>query len=160
MTEIESKRAIVSRAPYVLYMSFVDMKNFLQFIPEDKRKDIQADSDSLRANVQGFNIGVRIDERRPYSKISFKDDGAPFAFTVNLYFDACEGEADKTDFHIDVSADLNFMMKMMLGSKIKDGLDKMVDGLAAMSEGRMPEGMDSSMFPKGFNPENFRNPSK
>lgn len=160
MTEIESKRAIVSRAPYVLYMSFVDMKNFLQFIPEDKRKDIQADSDSLHANVQGFNIGIRIDERIPYSKISFKDDGAPFAFTVNLHFDACEGEADKTDFHIDVSADLNFMMKMMLGSKIKDGLDKMVDGLAAMSEGRMPEGMDSSMFPKGFDPENFRNPSK
>jgi hypothetical protein len=28
----------------------------------------------------------------------------------------------------------------------------MVDGLAAMSEGRMPEGFDPSMYPEGFDP--------
>ena len=48
MTEIESKHAIVSRAPYILYMSFVDMRNFLRFVPEDKKKDIQADRGEIR----------------------------------------------------------------------------------------------------------------
>ena len=42
------------------------------------------------------------------------------------------------------------MMKTILGSKLKDALNKMVDGIAAMSEGRMPEGMDPSMYPEGF----------
>ena len=34
------------------------------------------------------------------------------------------------------------MMKVMLGGKIKDALDKVVDGLVAMSEGKIPEGVD------------------
>lgn len=146
MTDYHSKHAVVSRPPYVLYMAFADMRNFLQYLPEDKKKNLQADFDTIRANVQGFDIGVRVATRLPYSRISLVDDGAPFAFTVDFCFDAAGGDPDKTDFHIDVSADLNFMMKMLLGSKIKDALDKVVDGMAAMSEGRMPEGVDPSLF--------------
>lgn len=155
MVDFESKHAIVSRAPYMLYMSFVDMRNFVQYLPEDRKQGITADYDTLNATVQGFNIGVKVDSRTPYSKIVYKDDGAPFAFDVDLCFDAAGGDPDKTDFHIKVSADLNFMMKMMLGSKIKEALDKIVDGMAEMSEGRMPEGMDASNFPEGFRPEDF-----
>jgi hypothetical protein len=48
------------------------------------------------------------------------------------------------------------MMKAILGGKIKDALDKVVDSLAAMSEGKMPEGIDPSMYPKGFDPSNMK----
>ena len=37
MAEFRSKRATVSRPPYQLYMAFVDMRNFIQFLPEDKK---------------------------------------------------------------------------------------------------------------------------
>ncbi len=86
-TEIKSKHAVVSKAPYMLYMAFVDMRNFLQFVPEDKRQGITADYDTITAVVQGFNIGVRISERVPYSRIDFVDNGAPFNFTVSMHFD-------------------------------------------------------------------------
>ena len=152
MANYNSKHGVVSRAPYELYMSFVDMRNFVQYLPEDKKNEVTADYDTLKATVQGFEIGVKISDRVPYSKITISDDGAPFQFTVDLHFDSCNGEQNKTDFYVEVQADLNFMMKMVLGNKIKDGLDKMVDGLVAMSEGRMPEGIDSSMFPEGFDP--------
>ena len=36
--------------------------------------------------------------------------------------------------------------KMLLGSKIKDGLNKIVDGLVDASNGKMPEGFDPSQF--------------
>lgn len=146
MTSIESKHGVVAKAPYLLYMSFVDMRNFLAFLPEDKKQGIQADYDTISATVQGFPIGVKVSERTPYSRIVFQDNGAPFAFTVTLHFDAHGGNPDETDFHVSVEADLNFMMKMMLGGKIKEGLDKMVDGLVAMSEGRMPDGIDPSIL--------------
>jgi len=146
MTEYQSKRAVVSRPPYQLYMAFVDMRNFLQYLPEDKRQDVTADYDSLHATVQGFNIGVRVTTRLPYSRISLADDGAPFRFNVDFFFDAAGGDPDKTEFHINVAADLNFMMKMLIGGKIKEALDKIVDGMVAASEGRMPEGFDPSMF--------------
>ena len=50
----------------------------------------------------------------------------------------------RTDFWIDLDANLNFMMKTMLGGKLQQALDKMVDGLVDASEGRMPQ------MPDGF----------
>ena len=147
-TVIKSKHATVSRAPYMLYMGFVDMRNFVQFLPEEKKGEVTADYDSIKAVVQGFNIGVRIVERVPYSRIEFKDDGAPFSFNITMHFDAAGGDPDKTDFYIELSAELNMMMKMMLGSKLQEGLDKIVDALAAVSEGRVPEGVDPELLRK------------
>ena len=145
---IKSKHRIVKRAPYMLYLPFSDMRNFLNMLPEDKKQGVTADFDSISAVVQGFNVGVKVSERRPYSLISYKDNGAPFSFNVNICFDADGGNPDSTDFHIDIDADLNFMMKMLLGNKLRDALDKVVDGLAAMSEGRMPEGVDEQTLKK------------
>lgn len=145
--EIKSKRAVVSKAPYELYMLFTDMRNFVNLLPEDKKEGVEADYDWIHAQVQGFNIGVKVVSRVPYSKIEYADDGAPFKFGLTLHFDPAH-DPYKTDFQIVVDADLNFMMKTILGGKIKDGLDKVVDALVAMSEGRMPEGVDPSMFRK------------
>ena len=149
--QIKSKRAVVSKAPYELYMAFVDMRNFVRMLPEDKKAGVEADYDSIHAVVQGFAIGVKVNDRTPYSKIEFADDGAPFKFTLTMHFDAAS-DPYKTDFQIVVDAELNFMMKTLLGSKIKDALDKVVDSLVAVSEGRMPEGVDPSMYPEGFDP--------
>lgn len=146
MAEFKSKHGIVSRSQAEMYMSFTDMRNFLNYLPEDKKQGITADYDSIKASVQGFNIGVTVTGRTPYSRIAFSDDGAsPFRFGATMFFDDA-GDPGKTDFHIEVSAELNFMMQMMLGSKLKDALNKIVDGLVDASEGRMPEGFDPSMF--------------
>lgn len=145
--EIKSKKGVVSKAPYELYMAFADMRNFVQFLPEDKKQDVTAEYDSLHAVVQGFNIGIRVTERVPYSRIEFEDDGAPFQFHLTMHFDAA-ADPYKTDFQIVLDAELNFMMKTLLGGKLKEALDKVVDALVDMSEGRMPEGVDPSMYPK------------
>lgn len=154
--KINSKHRSVARAPYMLYMPFSDMRNFVAMLPEDKKQGVEADYDSIRGTVQGFSVGVRVEERRPYSRIVYKDDGAPFQFTVNICFDADGGNPDSTDFHVDIEADLNFMMKMLLGSKLQDAVDKMVDAVADMAMGKMPEGIDPSMYPKGFDPSLFK----
>ena len=154
--KINSKHRSVARAPYMLYMPFSDMRNFVAMLPEDKRQGVEADYDSIRGTVQGFSVGVRVEERRPYSRIVYKDDGAPFQFTINICFDADGGNPDSTDFHIDIEAYLNFMMKMLLGNKFQDAVDKMVDAVADMAMGKMPEGIDPSMYPKGFDPSQFK----
>ena len=63
--EFKSKKGLVSKAPYELYMAFVDMRNFVNFLPEDKKADVTADYDSIHATVQGFNIGVKVVDRTP-----------------------------------------------------------------------------------------------
>ena len=146
-SEYKSKHGIIARHPSELYMNFVDCSRFRDMIPEDKREGVTADYDSIKATVQGFSIGVRIVRREPYKLIMLEDDGAPFHFGIDLHFDEAEG-GSKTEFYINATADLNLMMKMMLGSKIQEGLNKIVDGLVAASEGRMPEGVDPEMLKK------------
>lgn len=143
--EFKSKHGIVARQPAELYMGFCDMRNFKEMLPSDKKEGVSADFDSISANVQGMNIGVRVTERNPYSLIALQDDGAPFHFSLNLHFDAADNGC--TDFSIDADADLNFMMKSMLGGKITEALNKIVDSLVDVSEGRMPEGFDPNNFP-------------
>lgn len=141
-----SKHGIVSRSQFELYMSFVDMRNFVKMLPEDKQAAVTADFDTLTATVNNFSIGVRVTGRVPYCLIQMQDNGAPFAFGLSIHFDPVEGETGKTDFWIEADADLNLMMKMMVGSKLQEGLDKLVDALVSVSEGRMPQGFDPSMF--------------
>jgi len=150
MTEIESKHGIVSRQRQELYMAFTDLSNFKKMLPADKQDMIEADFDTLTATVQGFNIGVKVHARVPYDRIELVDYGAPFAFHIVLHFDLVQDDPYKTDFHIHVDADLNLMMKMMLSGKLRDALDKVVDGLVDASNGKMPEGFDPSSFGMKF----------
>ncbi|MBQ6254554.1 MAG: hypothetical protein IJK05_07900 [Bacteroidales bacterium] len=147
-TDITSKHGIVSKSPFELYMAFVDMRNFLQMLPEDKRQGVEADYDTISMTVQGFKIGVMVKDRVPYSRIEFIDNGAPFGFSGSLHFDAVPDGSSRTDFHIEFHADFNLMMRMMLAGKIREAMDKVVDGLVSVSEGRMPEGLDEETVRK------------
>ena len=120
-------------------MAFTDMRTFAQMVPQDKVKaEITADYDSLTATVQGFRIGVRVDERQPYRLIRIGSSESPVEFVAVLHFEPSQIPG-RTDFWIDLDANLNFMMKTMLGSKLQQVIDKMVDSLVDASEGRMPQ---------------------
>jgi len=120
-------------------MAFTDMRTFAQMVPQDKVKaEITADYDSLTATVQGFRIGVRIDERQPYRLIRIGSSESPVEFVAVLHFEPSQIPG-RTDFWIDLDANLNFMMKTMLGGKLQQAIDKMVDSLVDASEGRMPQ---------------------
>ena len=145
MATYKSKQTLVSKAPYELYMAVTDLRNILNMLPQDKKEGVTADFDSIHATVQGFNIGVRVIERSPYNLIRLKDDGAPFSFNIELHFDPT-AYSSQTLFHIVVDAELNSMMKTLLGSKIQTALDKIADSLADASNGKMPEGFDPKQF--------------
>jgi hypothetical protein len=63
-----------------------------------------------------------------------------------MHFEPAPENPYHTDFWISVEADLNLMMKMMLSGKVKDALDKVVDGLVDASNGKMPEGFDPNIW--------------
>ena len=123
-------------------MAFCDMRNFKNLAQAGAQAgvqaEIQADYDTLSIEVKGFRIGVRVDERQPYEVIRIISSESPVEFVAALHFDASPIPG-KTDFSIVLDANLNFMMKSMLGGKIQKGLDKAVDTLVDISEGRMPQ---------------------
>ena len=134
-----SKHGQVAKRPEELYMAFTDLRNFAQMVPQSQVKaEIQADFDTITVVVQGFRIGVRVDDREPYRLIRLGSTESPVEFVAVLHFDV-SAIPGRTDFWIDLDANLNFMMKTMLGGKLQQMLDKMVDGLVDASEGRMPQ---------------------
>lgn len=145
MVEYNSQHGQVRKSPFELYMMFVDMRNFAMMLPEDKKEMVKADYDTIMASVQGYEVGAKVLSRTPYSRIELVDYGSPFAFKITLSFDATPNPG-MTDFSIKLEADLNFMMKMMIGGKLQEGLDKIVDALVSISEGRMPEGIDPDIL--------------
>lgn len=139
-----SKHGQVAKRPEELYMAFTDLRNFAQMVPAAQMQaEIKADYDNLSVVVQGFRISVRVDERQPYSLIRLGSAESPVEFVGVLHFEPSV-EPGRTDFWIDLDANLNFMMKTMLGNKLQQALDKMVDGLVDASEGRIPP------MPDGF----------
>ena len=127
--QYSSKHGVVGRTPAELFMAFTDLRNFKQMVPQDQKIDIEADYDTLRATVQGMSMGVRVSRRLPYSLIELEDNGAPFHFTMALHFDDMGGS--RTDFSIEVEAEISGMIKMMIGGKVKEALDKIVDSIVA-----------------------------
>ena len=137
-THYSSKHGQVSRRPEELYMIFCDMRNFSRLVPGKVEAEVTADYDNLCVTVQGFKIGVRVDDREPYRLIRIGSADSPVEFVAVLHFEPSETPGC-TDFSIELDANLNLMMRSLLGPKIKQGLDGMVDGLVAASEGRMPD---------------------
>ena len=127
--QYSSKHGVVGKSPAELFMAFTDLRNFKQMVPQDQKIDIEADYDTLKSTVQGMSMGVRVSRRLPYSLIELQDNGAPFHFTMTMHFDDMGG--CRTDFSIEVEAEISGMIKMMVGGKVKEALDKIVDGIVA-----------------------------
>lgn len=91
--------------------------------------------DSLSFEYAGYTIRIDIKEKVPFSRIVLANgEGAPFAFTVTVNLNQLENPA-QCEMWIDAEADLNFMMRSLLGGKIQQGLDQAID---AFSTGKMP----------------------
>lgn len=124
-------------------MAFTDLRNFAQMVPAGQFKaEIEADYDTLSVVVQGFRVSVRVDEREPYRLIRIGSAESPVEFVGVLHFEP-SAVPGRTDFWIDLDANLNFVMKTMLGGKVQAMLDKMVDSLVDVSEGRTPQMPDN-----------------
>ena len=126
--DFHSKHGISPHRQEELYMALVDMRTILQMLPDDKKQGVTADYDSITATVQGFNIGVKVVERVPYSLIRLEDNGAPFKFSLSFHFEKREYPTG-TEIFIDASADLNLLMRKMVGGKIEEALNQVVDAL-------------------------------
>jgi hypothetical protein len=135
-TEVKGKAVTIKVPAYALYNSFADMRNFVAALPEDKKQGIDVTTDTIEGTVQGMRMGAQISERTPFYCIKITEYGqTPIHFEVKMVFDAID--AVQTLFHIELSAELPFMIKMMIGNKLQEMVDKLTDQLALASEGKL-----------------------
>ena len=136
MQEYISKQQQIFRSASQI---FPLISNFTMLTPAvaDKVEDWQATEDSCSFKVKGFTVGLRIEEKVENKHIKVVGDGGnvpmDFAFWIQLH-QVSEGD---TRIRLVLHAELNMMMRMMLGGKLQEGLDKAIEGLA-MAFNQMP----------------------
>jgi carbon monoxide dehydrogenase subunit G len=108
------------------------VSNFTLLTPavKDKVEEWQATEDSCSFKVKGFTVGLRIEEKVENKHIKVVGDGGTvpmdFAFWIQLH-QVSEGD---TRIRLVLHAELNMMMRMMIGKKLQSGLDQAVEGFA------------------------------
>ncbi len=137
VTRVEGKQVRLPQSPAMLFPLFSDLRNFVNNLPEDKKKEITATQDSILGKVQGFELGVEVEERMPFSYIKLKEYGmSPFHFNIWLNFTP---EESGSRFNIVLEAELNMMIKMMIGNKLQEAVDKITEQLEMVLNGNIPQ---------------------
>ncbi len=113
---------------------FTLISNFENLTPAvaDKVEQWQATPISCSFKAKGFTVKLRFDdmvEPKHVKIVGAEDSAMPmdFAFWIQLH---SVGPYD-TRLRLVLDVELNMMMKMMIGGKLQEGLDKAVEGIAA-----------------------------
>lgn len=94
----------------------------------DRVEEWQATEDTCSFKAKGFAVRLRMEEREAPRHVKIVGDGVPmdFAFWIQLH------KASDTDtrMRLVLRVELNAMMKMMVGGKLQDAIDRIAEGIA------------------------------
>lgn len=134
MKEYISKQHQILRPADQIYM-MISRFDYLTPALQDKVEEWQADEDHCSFKAKGFNVKLKIDEKIAPKHVKIVGDGGipmDFAFWIQLH---AVSECD-TRMRLVLHAELNMMMKMMIGSKIQGALDQIAEGMANAMNGQ------------------------
>ncbi len=95
---------------------------------DGKLEDMTFDSDSLTLKVQGFNLTLRIIERKPLKCIKFEGDKTPIP--LNLWIQILPEGMDNAKMKVTIRAEVNMFMKAMVAKPLQEGVEKLADMLS------------------------------
>jgi carbon monoxide dehydrogenase subunit G len=131
MSKHTSKTGKVNKSDELIYNFLTDFNNLKSVVPQDKVKDFEATEDTCKFNIEGVGqAGLKIIEKEPHKLIKISSDGkSPFSFFFWIQLKPIEDSENTTAIRLTIDANLNPMMKMMVGKHLQKGIDGMVDQL-------------------------------
>lgn len=133
MSTYESDIKTISSSEEMVFGILSDLNNLSRIAdnPElnAKVKDMQYDADSCSFGVEGYGrVGFRIIEREPFKTIKLESENSPIH--INVWIQLKQVAENDTKMKLTLSAELPAMIKMMLDSKLKSGINSVADVLA------------------------------
>lgn len=129
MEKYESKQQQILLPAEVVYTMISRFDNLTPALA-DKVEEWQADENHCSFKAKGFTIKLQIiDKEQPkYVKITGDVGGVPIDF--NFWIQLHSVSERDTRIRLVLHAELNMMMRMMVGGKIQGALDQVVEGMA------------------------------
>ncbi len=133
MTTYESDIKTISANNEMVFTKLTDLRNLESFIgkiPADaKITDVKCEEDCIHLNINPVGkIGLCIIEREAFKTIKFTADNSPIEF--NLWIQLVPDSDTTTKLKITLKAEIPAMIKVMLGNKLQNVVDKMAEGLS------------------------------
>ena len=98
-------------------------------IPQVKISDFQSDRDSCRFNITGMGLAqIRIVNREPYKTITVESSGG-LPLSITFWIQLLPASSFQTKMRLTLHADLNMMMKMVVGNKLEEGINQLAETL-------------------------------
>ncbi|MBQ8334705.1 MAG: polyketide cyclase [Tidjanibacter sp.] len=128
MEKYESKQQQIRRSAEQIYSALSSFSNFTPMLA-DKVEEWQASDDECSFKVKGMKMALRIVDREPNKTIKIQGaESNPMDFTFWLQLK--EVAPYDTRMRIVVHAELNMMMRMMIGKKLQGAVDQMAEAIA------------------------------
>ncbi len=101
-------------------------------LPQDKVQDLSFDSDTLSFSVPPVGqLTLQIVEREPCKCIKLATANSPIPF--NMWIQLVATGEEECKVKVTIRIDINPFMKAMVQKPLQDGLEKMVEMLAAIN---------------------------
>ena len=98
----------------------------------EQLRDIEITADSIAIPTPMFGtISMHIIEREEGKCIKFETPQAPVK--AKLWIQTLPVSSDQSKMKLTIDADIPFILKAMVGSKLKDGVEKIADALAMIN---------------------------
>ena len=129
MQEYISKQQQVFRSAAQI---FPLISNFSLLTPAvaDKVEEWQADEERCSFKYKGFTVGLGFDEKVENKHVKITGDGGTIPMDFSFWIQLHQVSEGDTRIRLVLHAELNMMMRMMIGNKLQKGLDQAVEGLA------------------------------
>lgn len=101
-------------------------------VPQIQISDFESDSDSCRFKVSGMGQAeIRIIEREPHKTIKIESIGS-MPVSIVFWVQLLPVNAYETKMRLTLDADMNMMIKMFVGKKLEEGINRLADLLAGL----------------------------
>lgn len=134
MANFESSVKVIPYSQERVYNKLSDLSNLeavKDSLPKDKVQDLSFDSDTLSFTVAPVGqLTLKIVERTPFSCIKLETTNSPLPF--NMWIQLVETAEEECKVKVTIGMDLNPFMKAMVQKPLQEGLEKMVEMLAAI----------------------------
>ena len=126
----ESAQKQILKPANLVYLTLSKFSNFTPILA-DKVEDWQADDDTCSFKAKGFTVALKMTERIENQLIKIGQGEGTTPFPFSFFLQIKEVEQNDTRIKVTLDAELNMMMKMMVGSKMQKAVDAIADQIAA-----------------------------
>lgn len=127
MTTFKSPEVIINRTAESFFKKIGDLNNLKDIMPSTIQ-NFESTESTCSFKMKGMpSLNLKLGEKIPYSKISLTAEGSQVPFSLDCFITE---KGNQCQARLEINAELNMMMKMMVEKPLTQFLDVLASKMA------------------------------